>query len=152
MNETPGTLGCSIGFPGHLSTRTRLPHRASSSRDWRRLLRQCNRETASCAAHSLAEFYATLTRLPPPNRASPRQALLLLENITEHLAIVTLSPEDYRTSLREAALAGVAGGTLYDFLIARCALIAKVDVLFTWSTRHYQLFGPAVTGLLQVPQ
>ena len=45
------------------------------------------------AAHSLAEIYATLTRLPPPLRMSSHQAFGLIEkNILSTFEIVSLFP------------------------------------------------------------
>jgi predicted nucleic acid-binding protein len=54
--------------------------------------------------------------------------------------------------MRSAAAAGIAGGTLYDYLIAQCALKARADAIYTWNTRHYQLFGPAVLNRLRLPE
>ena len=61
----------------------------------RRLLVQCTPQTDVCAGHSLAEFYSTLTRLPAPNRASPKQALRFIENIEQQLGFVSLTSEEY---------------------------------------------------------
>jgi predicted nucleic acid-binding protein len=46
---------------------------------------QSGRDQGVISAHSLAETYATLTKLPPPFRHSPEQALLSIEeNILKH--------------------------------------------------------------------
>jgi hypothetical protein len=34
-------------------------------------------------------------------------------------------------------------------LIARCALKAKVDALYTWNARHFQQFGAAIVKRLK---
>jgi len=127
---------------------TEHPHHAASRNE----LRRCSPETAACAGHSLAEFYATLTRLPAPHRASPEQVMLFIENIEQHLAVVSLTPEEYRAALHSAAAAGIAGGTLYDFLIARCALKAGAGIISTWNTKHYQLFGTDIAAKLRLPE
>ena len=44
-----------------------------------------------CAAHSLAEVYSTMTRLPGRHRLSGEQVLLFLENIRERLTLVALT-------------------------------------------------------------
>ena len=121
----------------------------AASRD---ILRRCDPQTAFCAGHSLAEFYSTMTRLPPPNRASPRQILRFIENIERQLGLVSLTPEEYRTALRQASALGIAGGTLYDYLIAFCALKAGADVIYTWNLKHFHQFGPEILGRLQSPQ
>jgi len=123
-------------------------HHAAS----RNILRRCDPQTALCAGHSLAEFYSTLTRIPPPNRASPRQALRFIENIERQLGFVSLTPDEYLTALRQASAMGIAGGTLYDYLIACCALKARADIIYTWNVRHFQQFGPEILERLQSPQ
>jgi hypothetical protein len=45
-----------------------------------------------------------------------------LENIRERLTLIALNGDEYHTTIKEAAEAGVVGGTIYDALIARCAL------------------------------
>lgn len=75
-----------------------------------------------CAAHSLAEVYATMTRLPGRHRLSGEQVLLFLDNIRERLALIAFTGEEYHAAIKDAAEAGVIGGTIYDALIARCAL------------------------------
>ncbi len=102
-----------------------------------------------CAAHSLAEVYSTMTRLPGRHRLSGEQVMLFLENIRERLALIALTGDEYHATIKEAAEAGVIGGTIYDALIARCALKAKVDALYTWNTRHFEQFGPAIVKRLR---
>lgn len=138
-------LDTSVLVPAFL---TEHPHHAAS----RNVLRQCRPEAAACAGHSLAEFYATLTRLPSPHRASPEQVLLFIEDIEQHLAFVSLTPAEYQDALRLAAAAGIAGGTLYDFLIARCALKANASTIFTWNMKHYELFGTEIVAKLCRPE
>ena len=101
-----------------------------------------------CAAHSLAEVYSTMTRLPGRRRLSCEQTLLFLENIREHLTRIALTGDEYHASTKEAAEAGVIGGTIYDALIARCATKAKADMLCTWNTRQ---FGSAIAKRLRTP-
>jgi len=106
---------------------------------------------ACCAAHSLAEVYATLTRLPGKHRASPAQAMLFLENMAEKLSFVTLGSEDYWTAITHAANAGVAGGTVYDALLGRCALKAKAEIIYTWNVAHFQQLGGEMAMRVRTP-
>src|SRR5579863_5728455 len=48
-------------------------------------------KSAFCAAHSIAEVYATTTRLPGKHRASSEQALTFLEIIQERFGFVSLN-------------------------------------------------------------
>jgi predicted nucleic acid-binding protein len=104
-----------------------------------------------CAAHSLAEVYATMTRLPGRHRLSGEQVLLFLDNIRERLTSVALTVDEYYAAIRDAADTGVVGGTLYDALIARCALKAKADTVYTWNTRHFEQLGPVIAERLRAP-
>lgn len=108
-------------------------------------------EHAACAAHSLAEVYATLTRIPGPQRTSPDQALLVLDSIRERLAIVTLDPEEYCSAIADAVNEGITGGTIYDALIARCALKAKATTIYTWNVEHFRRCGPEVAKRVKTP-
>jgi len=104
-----------------------------------------------CAADSLAEVYSTMTRLPGRHRLSGEQVLLFLENIRERLTLITLTGDEYRATIKDAAEAGVIGGMIYDALIARCALKAKVEAGYTWNTRHFQRLGAAIVERLRTP-
>lgn len=88
------------------------------------------------AAHAIAEAYAVLTRLPPPHRISPADALTLVEgNFLE--GAVALDVQGYRRLLRRAGRDAISGGRVYDALIAECAIKAKADVLLTFNARHF---------------
>lgn len=112
---------------------------------------QANRKTGGCAAHSLAEIYACAARLPGRNRLSGEQVLLFLENIRERLTIVALTAEEYQTAMRRAAEAGIAGATIYDFLLSQCALKAASEALYTWNIKHFQQCGPEISKRLRTP-
>ncbi len=90
-----------------------------------------------------------MTQMPGRNRLSGEQVLLFLEDIRERLTLITLTGDEYHAAIREAAEAGIVGGTIYDALIARCALKAKVEALYTWNTRHFEQFGAAIVNRLR---
>lgn len=76
--------------------------------------RLAERESLVIAAPALVESYAVLTRLPPPHRLSPQDAITLIE--TSFLAEGTLAGLDnkaFRPLLREAADRDIAGGRTY---------------------------------------
>ena len=108
-------------------------------------------KSAFCAAHSIAEVYATMTRLPGKHRTSAQQALTFLEMIQERFSFVALNAEDYLATIREAAARGVVGGTSYDALVAACARKAKADVLYTWNIGHFLLLGDEVARRVRTP-
>jgi predicted nucleic acid-binding protein len=112
---------------------------------------QADKKHASCGVHSLAEVYATLTRLPGRYRVSANEALLFLENIKERLTFIDLDSEEYWGAITRSAEAGIVGGTVYDALLLHCALKARVDVIFTWDVRHFQLLGGEVAKQVRTP-
>lgn len=109
------------------------------------------RSSGYCGAHSLAEVYSSLTRLPGKYRAAPEQALLFLETILERLNVITLSPVDYVAAIREAAEIGIEGGAVYDALLGACAVKANVDVLYTWNARDFSRLSPNVSKRVRIP-
>ena len=108
-------------------------------------------KSAFCAAHSIAEVYATMTRLPGKHRTSGQQALTFLEMIQERFSLVALNVADYLATIREAAALEIVGGTSYDALVAACALKAKADVIYTWNVAHFMLLGDDVSGRTRTP-
>lgn len=91
------------------------------------------------SSHSLAEMYSVLTRLPSPYRHTPEQALLSIEeNILKHFEAISLKPGLYAACLREAAVAGIQGGTIYDALLLKCAEIADANRIYTLNLKHFQ--------------
>jgi len=100
---------------------------------------QNGKDEGFISAHTLAEIYAILTKLPAPFRHSPEQALLSIEeNVIKHFTTSSLSGSDYTVLIREAALAGIQGGTVYDAVLLKSAGKAGVDRIYTLNLRHFQ--------------
>lgn len=116
------------------------------------LFSTAQRSSAFCAAHTLAEVYATLTRYPGKDRLSAQQALLSLENIEERLTIVPLSAAEYSAAIRRFAALGIVGAALYDGLISACALKAKADVIYTWNVGDFMRLGDDVARRVRMPR
>ena len=107
--------------------------------------RRRSRETPVIAGHSLVESYAVLTRLPAGHRLSAQDALTLLETNWGEAEIVTLAPSEHWKALRAARDQSVAGGAVYDALIAACAVKGRVRTLLTWNLAHFERFaGPGL--------
>jgi predicted nucleic acid-binding protein len=98
-------------------------------------------ETLCIAAPTVVEAYAVLTRLPPPYRLSPADALALVEeNFIQSSRLITLAARSYRTFLRHARDEGIRGGRTYDAVIATCALQARASALLTFNKSHFLPF------------
>ncbi|PYQ65410.1 MAG: hypothetical protein DMF54_11185 [Acidobacteria bacterium] len=92
------------------------------------------------AAHSMAETYSVLTRLPEPHRLRPDDALALIEANWGRTQLVALAAPDYRDTLRRCRDVGIGGGAVYDALIAECARKARVETLLTWDIEGFERF------------
>jgi len=104
---------------------------------------QSGEDEGVVAAHSLAEMYAVLTKLPPPYRHTPEQALLSIEeNVLKYFKTVSLVGSEYAALLREVAGTGVQGGTVYDALLLKCAAKAGVSAIYTLNIKHFQAIAP----------
>jgi predicted nucleic acid-binding protein len=92
------------------------------------------------AAHSLAETFSVLTRLPEPHRLRPEDALSLIDSNWRETRLVALAAADYRATLRRCRDVGIGGGAVYDALIAACARKAGVETLVTWDLEGFERF------------
>jgi predicted nucleic acid-binding protein len=106
---------------------------------------------AGCAAHSLAEVYSVLTRMPGQRRMTAAQAVLFLGTVRERLTIVVLDAAEYVTGIERLAAAGIVGGAIYDGILALCALKANAETIYTWNPRHFRLCGPEIASRLSTP-
>lgn len=93
------------------------------------------------AAHSLAETYAVLTRLPGRYRIPPRVALALLEENWSETPTIHLDGHEVWSALGEARRQAATGGRMYDVLIAHSAIKAGASALVTWNVRHFAAFA-----------
>jgi predicted nucleic acid-binding protein len=64
---------------------------------------------------------------------------------------VALTGEEYLQALEESAGRGIAGGAIYDALLAQCALKVEASTIYTWNVRHYSLCGDEVVKRLRTP-
>lgn len=110
-----------------------------------------DKSTGCCGAHSLAEVYSTLTRMPGKHRISAEQALLFIGSILERLSIIALTGKEYADGLQSSAGRGIVGGGIYDAMLAHCAIKSQADIIYTWNARHYALCAPQVTQRLRTP-
>ena len=91
------------------------------------------------AAHSLAEAYAVLTRLPGADQVAPTVAWQLIgENVLKGFTVVSLTAREYADTLEKAARAGVEGGRTYDALLLAAAAKSGADRIYTLNTRHFR--------------
>lgn len=123
------------------------PHHALSLKS----LSSIHKKEAACAAHSLAEVYAVMTRLPVKPLIPPEQAMLFLQDIRDRLTVVALDEDDYYAALQNAAARGIVGGRLYDALLLYGASKVKVETIYTWNLDHFQHMAPELAKKIKTP-
>jgi predicted nucleic acid-binding protein len=117
----------------------------------RRLLGQCDPQQACCAAHTLAEVYATLTGMLPPNRFRPEQAILVLDRVQAKLQCVTLTVNEVTQVIRQSAAMRLHGGIIYDALLLGCARKVNAQRIYTWNEKHFRLVAPDLADRITTP-
>ncbi|MCC7035578.1 MAG: PIN domain-containing protein [Acidobacteria bacterium] len=79
-------------------------------------------------AHVLVESFSVLTRLPPPHRAAPGIVATFLAGRFANPPLV-LPASEYLALVKNATAAGLAGGAIYDALIAATVRAAGATLL-----------------------
>lgn len=107
---------------------------------------------AVVSAHTLAEVYSVLTRLPSPLRVSPAVALQIIErNILGLMEVVALTGQEYADLIRYLSGIGIAGGAVYDGIIACAADKAQVDHIVTLNAKDFHRVYPILTAAVISP-
>lgn len=97
------------------------------------------------AAHSIAEVYTILTRLPLQPRISPRLAQQLIkQNIFDICEIVALTQSDYHTLIDHLAGNNIQGGATYDALILHTTVQAAIDQIVTFNLNDVRRVYPSL--------
>jgi predicted nucleic acid-binding protein len=90
------------------------------------------------AAHTLTEAYAVLTRFPAPHRLAPGDAWAVLDvSFAQTATVISLPASQHVAFLARMGKRGIAGGRVYDALIAACATKAGARTLLTLTARHF---------------
>lgn len=108
-------------------------------------LRQGHR--LALAGHSLIEAYSVLTRLPTPYRISASDAHELLRKNFAEAPLLSLKSREYWQVLSECAEQGIAGGRVYDALIARTAQNGATPTIVTLNPKHFAAFESSELGI-----
>jgi predicted nucleic acid-binding protein len=117
----------------------------------RLLLAGAKGQNLACAAHSLAEVYATLTRLPGELRAHPRAAMQFLETIQRRATVISLDAREYVETIDCVSSRGMGGAVVYDALQLACARKADVERIYTWNLRHFRAIAPDLAQRIVAP-
>lgn len=108
--------------------------------------------TLTVSAHTLAEIYSVLTRLPPRFALEPAIAFTLIEtNVLGTAKLRTLTSAQYTRVVKRLAGERIAGGIIYDALIAEVARLEKVDLLVTLNPDHFRRVWPDAANRIISP-
>lgn len=116
-----------------------------------KLVSAANKRKSGCAAHTLAEVYATMTALPVKEVIPPDQALLFVQEARDRCTIVTLTEQEYFDTIERSAERGLTSGRVYDALLLRCAAKVKAEVVYTWNVKHFRMIRPDLVDRIRTP-
>lgn len=94
---------------------------------------------AMIAAHSVAEVYAVLSTLPVTPRITPSAAWALVEHsILPFAKAIHLTASETALAVQRVSRQGLAGGVVYDALIAEAARKGGVECIVTLNAGDFQ--------------
>ncbi|MGB8260492.1 MAG: PIN domain-containing protein [Terracidiphilus sp.] len=117
----------------------------------RRLLASATPLSAACGAHTLAEVYAVLSRMPRGKKLRPELANTVVEQIRDRLTVVPLTADEYAATIRAAAGMGLGGGILFDALLLACARKVNAEWIYTWNARIFKMVAPDLAERITTP-
>jgi len=104
------------------------------------------------ASHTLAELYAVLTTLPLKPKISPLTAWRLVhDNVETAARLISLSPSEYKTTVKQMSELGLTGGIIYDALIVKAAKKSKVERLLTFNFDDFMRVWPDGENFIYIP-
>lgn len=105
------------------------------------------------SAHTLAELYATLTRMPQGLKLPPEKLWKLVEtDILSHATVRTLPATGYSRLIKRLASDGVIGATVYDAVIVEVARRARADAVLTLNSSHFRRIWPGNVNRILSPR
>ena len=118
------------------------PHHAQAFPALRRVA--TGRDSGFISTHSIAEVYASLTRLPVQPRIHPMEAArIVTDNLLPHFEAVPVDKIDYLAALKTVKDGGWAGAKIYDALLLHCAAKCDVDRIYTFNLADFRMLAPS---------
>src|SRR5262249_6139218 len=126
------------------------PHYRQASPALRRVA--TGKDQGFMSAHSMAEVYAALTRLPVQPRIHPAEAgRIITDNLLPHFELVSAGVKDYTEALKLVRDGGWSGAKIYDALIVGCAAKSKADRIYTFNLADFRLLAPDLEEKICAP-
>jgi predicted nucleic acid-binding protein len=109
------------------------------------------REQRACGLHSLAEIYNFATKLGNPDRATPDQALSMLQSVRSNLNIVRPTTDDYFEAVVQLTKLNLGGPLIYDALLLQAARKVNADTIYTCDLKHFHELAPDLASRIRTP-
>lgn len=126
-----------------LDTSAAVPLLLQNHSSHERLQRWSRGKNLALCAHSLAETYSVLTRLPGDSRFTEADAVRVIDGTFE--SILSLPEAASREVHRRLASAGIKGGAVYDGLIALTVLENEASLASLDKRAYTNYFALGVT-------
>jgi predicted nucleic acid-binding protein len=127
------------------------PHHAQALPAVRRA--QHRQDKGFISVHSIAEVYASLTRLPVRPRIHPLEAQrIVVEDILPYFEAVLIDPSDYVNAMSHVAANVWIGAKIYDALLLSCAAKCGAERVYTFNLGDFRaLASGAMRGKICAP-
>lgn len=126
------------------------PHHEAAEA-WLRAVHE-GRHHGVIAAHSLAETYAVLTRLPVRPRIGAEEAQRLIDaDLLPGFEHVSLDAAAYVDVVHRLADHGIVGGAVFDALILHSANGVSVDYVLTFNGADFARLAQVLGGAVASP-
>ena len=104
-------------------------------------------------AHSIAETYAALTRVPVVPRIHPSEADRIVRgNILSTCTVVTADVAQYLEALTAVQERGLPGAKIYDALLLACAALSSAERIYTFNLGDFrELARPDILARIGSP-
>ena len=110
------------------------------------------KDSCFISAHSAAEIWSVLTRLPVLPRINPAEARLILEtNVLKYFNLIVATPDMYAKAVSACVEHCMQGGAVYDALLLECARVSDADRVYTFNLRDFRRLAPDLGARLCAP-
>jgi len=127
------------------------PHHDPAKRVLQRVSRRD--DAGFAAAHSLAETFSVLSRMPTTPKLTTTDVLAILEsNIIPHFTFIALLPGDYPDAIRALTAKGLGGGRIYDLLHITACRKQAFDRIYTFNDSEWKNLAPDLESVIVSPK
>ena len=114
-------------------------------------LAQMEAKEGACAAHTLTEIFAVLTRLPIHHRVPPHTALEIVKHTSKRFTIVHLTMDEQLATIQRFVAEGLSGAMIYDAMILACARKINATKIYTLDPKHFTRIAPDLASRILEP-